>query len=211
MKRLFFILAILAILICIILFLYIFNASFQGKNILEEVTYEPIDNYVVKEIDGRKVIENENVGLELRVPDGWGVEKFVGTFVDKSGNYENAIIISSPDAEIDPAINIPKKGCGLSLSVEYRYSEEKYQDLYHLIIDLQENSGDISEDYKIIEISEKPALWEVFFDDDVFGKAILVSLPVEEKVFVFETIIIPEEKDRCLSEFTNILEEVTIL
>jgi hypothetical protein len=211
MKKEFIFIIVLAFIILIFGGIFLWS-SFEKEmgTIIEEVKFEPAENYVIKDTPEGKIVENENVGLKFKVPDGWQVEKRIGSFADKSGTQECSIIVSSPDAKVSTQINIPEKGCGISIRVEHRYSEKEFHIVANLIKSIQENPENESLNYEILQVAKRPALKEILFDNEKIGQAISVSLPINEKVYIFETLILSQEKERCLEEFNKFLKTVAI-
>lgn len=184
------------------------NLPQNNFNVVENITYEPLDNYVAIETEEGIVVENKHAGLKFSVPFGWEAEKFTSPFSDENNNPEGAIIVSSPDAKVDEDTNIAQSGCGFSISIEYRESEKQYGTIATLIESIK--SGTEQKDSQIISISGKDALMEKVFDYPEIGTGIKVSLPVKNTVYLFETLLLPTEKERCQKEFQDFLTRVEI-
>ena len=180
----------------------------SNLNVLENVTYEPLANYVSTTTDFGLVVENKNVGLKFTVPIDWKARKITNSFLDNQNIQQGSILITSPDAQVDDLTNVAKKGCGFSLRVEKRESENKFKTIANLIEITKNNTT--SSVYSLVDAAGRPALMETVFEDQNFGKAVIVSLPIENTIYIFETIFLNAEKDRCQVAFTDFLKNVEI-
>jgi len=168
----------------------------KNESLIEEVKFESPKNFVIEDTAEGKIVENRNAGLSFKVPEGWKVEP------NKDYIEEGLIDLLSPDVEINGKTNFPEQGCGIAIRIEYNETE------FQLTKNIIENL-DI-EDSEIIEISKYSALKEIVFDNPKIGRSISVRVPVNNKLYFFETLVIPKEKERCLEEFNKFLETVSI-
>lgn len=208
MRKEFVLIISLALVILVGLFSYILKDIPDNQiSLLNEVSYEPLENYVLSE-DG-SFIENTNIGLKMIVPPEWIVKKVEGIGVDDNGVMDGAITIYSPDSEIDDITHIAYKGCGISVRFEKSYKEKQF----HMIASTIENieTGNEIEGSQLILISQKNALWETILEEEEIGKVIMVSLPIDDNIYIFETILPPIEKERCEASFKDFLTKVEII
>jgi len=167
--------------------------------IREAVKYPTEEEWVIKETPEGKIVENEKAGLKVRVPEGWKVEKF------EIGSNEWSVGLSSPDAKLSENKLYPIAGCGVGITVEYSKSDFEYIKGYLGIPEyLQSNK------IEIIKVSEYLASRETLGENPKLGQSVAVQVPVDNKVYVFDTFLIPDEKERCSQEFGKFLEGVVI-
>ena len=166
--------------------------------IREAVKYPTEEEWVIKETPEGKIVENEKAGLKVRVPEGWKAEK------TEIGRDEWIVNCFTPDMEVDQN-NILKKGCGIGVIVEYNKDDSEYIRGY-----LNNSEYLQAEGIEVIEVSGHLASKESLGKNPVVGESIAVQVPVENKVYVFDTLLIPNEKERCSQEFEKFLEGVVI-
>jgi hypothetical protein len=188
----------IAFIIFIGIFIFLVSNNLEDSEWVGGTLIEPGENYVVKEIDGETILENENVGLSLKVPDGWDIEK------KDVGVDEWIVNLLSPDATLND-MGILDKGCGTSILVkhdEYAVSgiEAAIQN-----IDFEDSESNIK--HEIIEVSGKMG-FKTTYKNFNNGYPIIVEIPVGDIIYGIETLII-EDTD-CLNIFNEIMEGVVI-
>jgi hypothetical protein len=203
------------VLIIIVALLFLVGLfSFSLKNIpsntfvLGEAFYEPLENFVLTESEQGSFVENKNIGLKIVVPTDWKVKKIEGIGVDSKNVIEGAIAVYSPDSEIDEETHLASKGCGVSIRYERRPGEKQYKTIYNVIESLK--TGVEQEGYNLVQVSGKDALYEIVIEQEGIGKAIMVSLPIEENIYIFETVIPTNEAERCQKEFSDFLTKIEV-
>lgn len=209
MKKEFVLIIGLALVVLVGLFSYILKDIPQDKVLLlNEVFYEPLENYALTETEEGDFVENSNIGLKMVIPSEWLVKKIEGLGVDSKGVKEGAIAVYSPDSEVDEITSIAHKGCGISVRFEKSYREKHFHIIASTIEDIE--TGNEIENSELITISQKNALWEVILDEEEIGEAIMVSLPIDDNIYIFETVLPPTEKERCETAFRDFLTKVEI-
>jgi len=209
MKKEFALIIGLALVILVGLFTYILKDIPDYKvTLLNEVFYEPLENYTLTETEQGSFVENSNIGLKMAIPSGWLVKKIEGLGMDNKGVKEGAIAIYSPDSEVNEATSIAYKGCGISARCQISQKEKQFHIIASTIEDIQ--TGNEIAGSELVSVSGMDALWEIVLDEEEIGKAIMVSLPIDDKVHIFETVLPPSEKERCEKEFRDFLTKIEV-
>ena len=188
----------IAFVVFIGIFIYIVSNNSEDSGWIGGAVIEPGENYVVKEIDGETILENDNVGLSLKVPDGWNVEK------KDVGIDEWIVNLLSPDAALNK-MGMLEEGCGVSVGVKH----DKYGvfAIEAVIEDIAGEDIEESGQYEIIEVSGKQGLKTVYRNLDI-GYPTIVEIPVGEIIYVIDTLII--ENTDCLDIFNEIIGGIEI-
>jgi len=197
MKKSLFIFPTILIVVLLILF-FIFISKEYKESEYGAVVIEPGENYIIKEVNGETIVENENVGLTFKVPQGWDVEK------KELGEGEWIVNLMSPDAEINET-GLLIDGCGVSVGVKDHSSSALA--LMGIIDNI--NSGDIevSDDYEIVDISGYEGLRiRVAGGDGSY--ALTIELPLGERIYMLDTLII--KNTDCLRYFDEIMSGILI-
>jgi len=169
-------------------------------NITPAVKFEPPENYVIKDTSKGKIVENKKAGISFKVPEGWKVEK------KEIGIDEWVINILSPDARVNDS-GLLIKGCGVGVHVEHHRATANAT--RYRIKDPERFSKEISGDYQAIEIDKHPAL-KMTIRNSGWGEAVAIKLPIEDKIYMFDTRFLPEETERCSQAFEEFLKGVSI-
>ena len=209
-KRKIFVLGILVLLLIAGGFFWWWKKEKGPSSVFEAIKFEPLENYVVKETPEGKIVENVHAGLEFKVPTGWNVKKITGPQAEE--DYRKfGVSIFSTDMEIDPETKLPRSGCNILIKIEYRPSERKFQVVKNLINEVQRTTSEEKKKrYEVIIVDGYQALKETLFDDPKAGEDIYVQVPIGEKIYIFETILVPKDKDRCFHAFDEFLKTVSI-
>lgn len=189
------------IFLIIILLLIVAGGVFwwwQGR----EIKGSPED-YVIKETAEGKIVENKKAGLKVKVPEGWEVKKLEAE--------EGLMVFYSPDikGELQDDKIIPplENGCIIHASVVYEemdFTYLKLQAKYNLaLLDVE------SEEFEEVMISNYQAL-KTTADTQKIGPAIGIDIPYKDKTYSFLLIFTPDDKDKCIQEFNEFLETVSI-
>ena len=189
--------------------------KWKNEHLLEETKVEPASHYQIKRTKEGTIVENKRVGLRVNIPDKWKVE------VETLANNKDGLVgIYSPDFAFGPKRIFPKKGCGMAIDVQHRYSEKKFRTVKERINYIKKSgvitNGD-KEKEEVISISGYPALKHTYIINGPDIKkelkntlSIDIVLPKGGTVYHFETIIIPKNQGKCLQEISNILKNVSI-
>jgi hypothetical protein len=220
MEKKFYFLIILAFFIIVIggIFLWSEYAKEAGEW-TPGVEFEPSENYVFKDTPEGTIVENLSAGLRFNVhtPEGTIVENLSaglrfnvleGWTVDKEeiGIDEWIINVSSPDVEADE-YGFLTKGCGISAWIEYdkiiadavRYRME----------DPERHSGEVSGGYEALEIGDHSAL-KMILENPEWGQSVAIKIPIEDRIYMFDTRFLPEETGRCSQVFEEFLQGISI-
>jgi len=197
MPKTFYILIFSAFIILVLAGIFLWSGvSDDFDNFIPAVKFEPLENYVITETEQGIVVENSNVGLTFRVPEGWTVEK------TEAQLDEWIINVMSPDIEFG-ADGLLSEGCGFSVWVE---EDEILANVVRGDIDAQEG---LTGDKETIEVDGYFAL-RVWMEEESWGRIEAVKIPVKDRIFMFDTMFRPETAERCSEEFNKFLGEVRI-
>jgi hypothetical protein len=201
MEKKFYFLIILAFFIIVIggIFLWSEYAKEAGEW-TPGVEFEPSENYVFKDTPEGTIVENLSAGLRFNVLEGWTVDK------EEIGIDEWIINVSSPDVEADE-YGFLTKGCGISAWIEYdkiiadavRYRME----------DPERHSGEVSGGYEALEIGDHSAL-KMILENPEWGQSVAIKIPIEDRIYMFDTRFLPEETGRCSQAFEKFLQGISI-
>ena len=202
------------ILIVIILLLVVSGGVFwwernQGEEkehlvqIKEAVEYPTAKEWVIKDTSEGKIVENEKAELTIKVPKGWKIEK------KEIGSNEWSVSLSSLDSRLSENKLYPVAGCGVSVVVEYSKDnfeiEKAYLKGYQKNPDFYQKKG-----IDVVKVDGYSASRKIVWNSSKIGQSIEVRVPVNNKVYVFGTILAPKDKNRCSVEFDNFLKGVSI-
>ena len=170
----------------------------QGR----EIKGSPED-YVIKETEQGKIIENKRAGLRFEVPAEWEAQKI--EFL------EGSVVINTKDIEgvwRNEMVNPPlTKGCGIEIGVVYRKMD--FDEIKKEVKDIHFGLGIKSEEFEQITINNQDALKNTF-DSISLGPGIVIYIPNKNKLYGFSVNWAPEEKEKCIQEFNQFLETVLI-
>jgi len=189
-------------LIIIILLLIIAGGVFWWWQ-KREIKGSPED-YVIKETAEGKIVENRKAGLTVKVPEGWEVKRIE--------LKEGWAMFYSPETEIEwkqeGVVLLPlKKGCTIDAEVMY-----KKMDLIQIELDVRYSLAPLGLEFIEFEniiINNHRAL-KTNFDSQKVGPGIIVNIPWNDKVYIFNLIFGVNEKEKCIQEFNQFLETISI-
>ncbi|MDP2362202.1 MAG: hypothetical protein Q8M94_00380, partial [Ignavibacteria bacterium] len=148
-------------------------------------------------------VENKKAGLLIKVPEGWEAKK-IEFFEGSMGFY-------APETEgrwQDEMIKAPlNKGCAIETTVVYR--KFSLEELKEEIKEIHAGLGILSEEFEIITINNRQTLKNTF-DSKFIGSGIGVYFFGKNKSYSFALYWAPEEKEKCVQEFDNFLETISI-
>lgn len=156
------------------------------------------DDYAIND----RIIENKRAGLKIQAPEGWDIEKIdllEGSMVIKSKDIDGEMRNNT----ISPPLT---KGCGIEVSVLYK--EMNFEGLREEIENIHWSITKFDE-FEEIEINNRTGLKNTF---DVYGlgPGISVSFVENRKVYSFCVYWGPDDEQRCVGEFEEMLEGVEI-
>ena len=190
-----FIIPLLAVLILVT------GGFFWWQN--REITGSPED-YVIKEGEQGKIVENKKAGLTFEVPEGWEGTKIKdieeGSFIMQTLDIEGK---KNNGATMPPLA----KGCGIEIGVNYKKLsfEEIEQDAKEIYTRLVL----IDQRFERTGVDNKEALKNIV-NTQYAGPMIGVYVPVSDKVYNFTLIWSLNEKEECMKQFDGFLETVSI-
>jgi len=163
------------------------------------------EDYVIKETEEGRFVENKKAGLTVRAPEGWEAERIEFE--------EGAVDFSSSDLEADwkeGKLVLPlKKGCRIQASVAYEklnFVDIKIKANYSYVL-----MGMKSVNFEEITINNHNALKSVFdIEEGGSGVGMSISIPADDKVYGFSVVWGAGEKENCIQEFNKFLETVSI-
>ncbi|HNY36151.1 MAG TPA: hypothetical protein PLD14_00195 [Candidatus Pacearchaeota archaeon] len=162
-----------------------------------------------QEIDGKKYIENKEVGLTFAVPDGWEIKK-------------DSIGLSIHSSDFIPlekdSFFIPQKGCWIEVYAELQKEGSNYDIDYSYLKDkIASNycSRYQNDEQKICEtreVSGLNGLEENDFKNEGENQGIFTSfsIPYNNIIYSFHSYLFGQDKEVCLQEFNNFLTTVNI-
>lgn len=172
----------------------------EWVQIREAVKYPTAEEWEIIEAPEGEIVKNKKAGLEIKVPDGWKAEK------TEIGRNEWTISLNSPDAKFSEDRLYPIAGCGAAVIVEY-----SKDDFEHITTYMKDHAYLEAEQIEIIKVSGYPATKESLGKNPVIGENVVVQVPINNKIYVFSTVLVPGEEERCSQEFEKFLEGITIL
>jgi len=189
---------IISVIIVLILVAGGFFWWWQGR----EIKGGP-DDYVIKETEEGKIVENKKAGLSIKIPEGWTTEKIEA--------FEGSVLICTPEITgrkngelVSPPLT---KGCGIEISVIYK--KMNFNEIKEEIKAIHWGLNIKSEEFEEITINNRSALKNIF-DSEFLGPATAVYIPTENKLYDFDLYWAPDEKERCVQEFDKFLETISI-
>jgi len=170
----------------------------------EEIRYSNSEDYVIKETEEGKVVENENAGLSFKVPDGWRTDK-----------PEAAIYITlySPDAE---GTTMGPEGLttGCEIMAQVMYIRANVEIIEQGLRESHQGELFANDEYEIIEIDGHKALKNKVEIIPLNLSGTSIHVPVndfsEGKLHFLRVGSNLEEKEKCIQEFEEFLKTVSI-
>ena len=188
---------IFSLIIVLILIVGGFFWWWQGR----EIKGSPED-YVIKETEEGKIVENKKAGLTVKVPEGWIEEKIEV--------MEGSMIFYSSDAEgyrpnkIRPPL---KKGCIIEVATAYKKTD--FEEIKKEAEEAHKSLIMKSDEFEMIEVDGKPALKNISNSIDI-GPSVDIYLLAENKFYGLGVSAGLEDIEKCSQEFDKFLETVSI-
>ncbi len=177
--------------------------NWQNIKIQEITEYEPAKNYNINETPDSKLIENENIGLDITIPKNWNAEIV---------EFENISEIKITTPDFQPGINFPEKGCEIRVGAVYFLKNENKNTKPQIIKEKLENKSLISDSKEIVTVSNQPALKTIQYKNPETGQIITVEKPFNNKngLYFFNIHFLEPEKSKCLNYFDDFLKLISI-
>ncbi len=186
----------------VVLFLAVAAGGFFWWRQGREIKGSPED-YVIKETEEGKFVENKRAGLILKAPEGWRVQK--------TEFLEGSIVFDTPDIEgrwQDEMIKAPlKRGCAIETAVVHK--DFNFEELKEEIKEIHAGLGILSEEMEIITINNRQ-VFKNTFDSKFIGPGIGIYFLSKNKTYSFALYWAPDDKEGCIQEFDKFLETISI-
>jgi len=167
-----------------------------------EIKGSPSD-YVIKETEAGKIVENKRAGLTVKVPEGWEVKKVE--------LLEGSVVFNTPDIEgawrnemISPPLG---KGCLIETSLIYK--KINFDQIKEEVRDIHLGLGIQSEEFENIMINNQQVLKNIF-ESEILGPATAVYITKKNRLYDFDLYWALEDKERCIQDFNKFLETISI-
>ncbi|MDD4074361.1 MAG: hypothetical protein PHU17_02480 [Candidatus Pacebacteria bacterium] len=200
-KKYIFIIILVFVLAVIGLFVFI-----TGNND-EKTESNPFYFFEVSKYGEISFVEDKEAGLSFIIPKGW----------DKKDDLMAQFSIVTEDfSPIDDKISsssFPKNGCWIGISADHEIETENNIALYNdIIYHIEHQENIINEDNsyeEIVSINEVKSLKRSIIAEDK-GKKISIFVPLNNRIYLFETYLFGEDKESCEGEFNNFLSTISI-
>ncbi len=165
------------------------------------------EDFEIKEIGDGKVISQKKTNFEITVPKNWDIL-----------NAGDSISLKAFDLHINNEISnkyflpIPEKGCAFNFSIDKGINSISYGYVSGMLgLCLKEPKDDYC-DYDVIEIDNNKSLKHISHieNDLTLGEHIIIQVPQNENVYIFEAYLFGQDKEKCAQEFEDILKTVKI-
>lgn len=186
--------------LAIISVLMYWGFSEDSGRVTPGVRYEAPKYYVIKDGPDGKIVENKHAGINFKAPEGWNVEK------KEIGPDEWIVNFFSQDAIMNES-GLLTGGCGISTLIEYH--EITSIDVMARINNPEKYSEEVGGNQEIIEISGQKSL-KTTYDRLELGMTVIIQIPVEDKIYSFDTLFLPDEKERCSALIDEFLKNISI-
>jgi len=199
------------IMALLIIALSTFTFWMMNKDKQEPLVIAPSYSFVVSELGDVSLVENEEAGLKFVIPQGWEVTNdLLASFSMRTKDF-------IPFNDNLSSASVPKKGCWIGATVRYEkegsdndyyFSSNKY---YIDNPDYLEEMNSDTRAYSIVEVDGIKSLkHEVINIDANPGRAVLIWIPIDDKVYLFESDLFGEDQEECKTHFDNFLNTISI-
>ena len=193
-RKLIMVLGIVIILAAVAGIFYWFN--------IRDVKGSPDDYVIIQANNGNgAIIENQRAGLKVRAPEGWDIEKI--ELLEGSVILHTSGVINEWIRELAPI----EEGCIIETAVVYKKMD--FEEIKEEIGYIHFGLGMISEEFEEIKINNRKALKDTF-DSQELGSGMAVYFIEDKKVYSFCVYWGPDDKQRCIKEFEEMLDRVEI-
>jgi len=201
MKKKFYLFIVLGIFaLAIVGVLLYWGLREDTERVTPGVKFEAPKYYVIKDGPDGKIVENKHAGITFKAPTGWNVEK------KEIGPDEWIVNFTSSDATMNES-GLLTGGCGISALIEYH--KVTFRSVEDRINDPERFSQEISGNYEVADIDGHKALKRIL-DRPEWGTAVAIQLPFQNKIYSFDILLLPAEKERCSALVDEFLAEISI-
>jgi len=188
--------------IFVVLFLAVVGGGFFWWWQRREIKGSPQD-YVIKETEEGKFVENKKAGLTVKVPEGWEAEK-----MEVEEGFVVLYPLYAPFERQNGRIKLPlEDGCIIDVGVVYEkmdFTDIKIDIRYTLSV-----LGINSHEFEEIIINDYSALKNIF-DTQKIGPGIGINIPYKNRTHSFYLYWSPDKRETCIQEFDKFLETILI-
>ena len=170
----------------------------QGR----EIKGSPED-YVIKETEEGKIVENKKAGLTVKVPEGWEAKK-MGIEGGGVTFYSDGTIIEWKNDQIVLPL---ENGC--VMGSEVIYEKMNFEEIKEEARRTHFMLGVESDEFEEILVNNYKALKNTF-ELQRYGPGIGIYIPIKNKGYAFYLYWASEEKEKCIQEFDKFLETISI-
>jgi hypothetical protein len=199
---------ILSVLLIIAILAFIIFKVIEFKKEKEEnLNFIAIQDFIERKMDGKTILENQDIGLSFVLPQGW---EFVTT------SWAN---VSMRTFDFEPFMGdvtrspMADKGCWIDFNFSINTMDGlDYKYVYNLanIDGYAEDANTEKSIYERIKVNNLKAIKHIYALNDQ-GESISIQIPFEKnKVYSFETYLVGQDKEKCLEEFNSFLNSVSI-
>ncbi|MDD5013128.1 MAG: hypothetical protein PHD93_01875 [Candidatus Pacebacteria bacterium] len=200
---------ILSILLIIaILAFIVFKVVEYKKEKEENLNFITIQDFIERKMDGKTILENQDIGLSFVLPQGW---EFINT------SWAN---VSMRTFDFEPFMGdvsrspMADKGCWIDFNFSINSMHGFDYDLAYNLANTDgfaEGQSTEKDKYERVEINNIKMVKSTLILDNNEGEVISVQIPFEKnKVYNFDTYLIGQDKEKCLEEFNSFLNSVSI-
>lgn len=177
-----------------------------------EVGFLRFEDFNIRNVSDKKIIENEKMGVKAEAPIDWRVE---------DGGPLVAVFFISPDFQLHSKATgpysppIPEKGCVFGMNVKKEIESSEYDIEYSFIrekIEICLKSPNDCGYGKIIKVSGHNALKQSYSPkDSIFsGKYVYIKVPTNEIIYTFDNYLFSDDPKKCEHQFDEFLKIVSI-
>lgn len=192
---------IILVFVLAIIGLFIFMMNNRNDKDREYSIYD----FNVETKEGISYVNNEKIGLNFAIPKGWkAVEDLMSSFSIRTENFIplNSNISSN---------SIPRTGCWIGVSAIFE-EEGSEEDVHYSITKYYiDNPSEKKDNQEVIGIDDIKGLKEYLISEgENQGKTVMIWVPINNIVYLFQTSLFGEDKELCQEEFNNFLNTVSI-
>jgi hypothetical protein len=193
------------IMALLIIALSTFTFWMMNKDKQEPLVIAPSYSFVVSELGDVSLVENEEAGLKFVIPQGWEVTNdLLASFSMRTKDF-------IPFNDNLSSASVPKKGCWIGATV--RYEKEGSDNDYYFSSNKYyiDNPDYLMENQEIIEVDNIKALKEnLIVGEENPGRIEHIWIPIDDKVYLFESDLFGEDQEECKTHFDNFLNTISI-
>jgi hypothetical protein len=209
-KKVIFILIIFLAIIVIALFFLVWRNYRENKEFGEKIAGELLgvgilpENFIENKTPGGVFLENEDMGIKLKVPENWEVKGYYS---------DNLLVLRSPDYEYDPDSLQRISGCSILIETFY-YRLFTSDNLFYRMEQIKEGKTvfeNQNDENEIILVSGNDALKTTRRRKQGMKDMIEVGIPFlkSNAEMKFETTVFGNESE-CAQEFDEFLKAIYI-